>query len=736
LVLSAAASFAMRYFRQLSSSGDSDRPTGGAEATRGGIRNARHAVAGIICWRASYMLSIGTRSGLLTDLYELTMAAGYFQCHFQARATFELFVRHLPSQRNYLVAAGLDQALEYLENVRFSHNEIGYLRGLPLFRSVCAEFFEYLADFRFTGDVWAMPEGTIFFPNEPLLRVTAPIIEAQLMETSLLSAVHLQTLIASKAARVTTAAAGRPVIEFGSRRAHGIEAGVLAARAAFIGGCEGTSNSYAGYQFGIPTFGTQAHSWIMAHEDEGVAFSNFLRVFPKRSTLLVDTYDVRAAIEKIIALGQKPGGIRLDSGDVLADSIWVREKFKAAGWDDVQIFVSGDLNEDRIAEMLRDGGCADAFGVGTALSTSGDAPSVGVIYKLVEVEFHDHIRRTAKFSVEKKTYPGRKQVFRFSRDERYARDVIGLEDEIFAGTERLLVQVMRDGKRLQSADRDPVKTAARARQRFIDGRQRLSPELVQLSPAERPYPVAYSDRIEKLCSAVRKTVVKSSPTPSVAGADPRSTKTIFWEVDVQADFMFPGGKLYVSGAEKIIPNVDRLVDLCRQGRVFLISETDCHSPDDPEMRSWPLHCLKGTAGAEIVPEARALNYLIIPNQPGFAFPEDLDEYQQVVLEKNTLDVFDNPNTDALLGRLVQAAHRPFDPNVEFVVFGIATEYCVRCTVEGLLRRGRHVAIVVDAIESIDREKGRKILEDLRSHGARLITAADALAAVAPLSLSA
>jgi nicotinate phosphoribosyltransferase len=282
-------------------------------------------------------------SGLLTDLYELTMAAGYVQNRFDARATFELFVRHLPRNRNYLVAAGLEQALDFLENVRFSAVEVSYVRALPVFRHVHSGFFDYLAKFRFTGDVSALPEGTIFFPGEPLLRVTAPIPEAQLVETGLLSIVHFQTLIASKAARVTTAAAGRPVVEFGSRRAHGIEASVLAARAAFIGGCAGTSNTYAGHCFGIPVYGTQAHSWIMAHDDEIEAFRNFLDVFPEQSTLLVDTYDVRAAIDKIISLGRKPGGVRLDSGDVLADSLWTRQRLDSAGWTDVQIFASGDL---------------------------------------------------------------------------------------------------------------------------------------------------------------------------------------------------------------------------------------------------------------------------------------------------------------------------------------------------------------------------------------------------------
>src|SRR5947207_15142536 len=376
------------------------------------------------------MFRSGPFSGLRTDLYELTMAAGYVQNRFDALATFELFVRHLPNRRNYLVAAGLEQALDFLENVRFSSEDVAYLRALPSFRRVHSSFFDYLSRFQFTGDVWALPEGTIFFPGEPLLRVTAPIAEAQLVETGLLSILHFQTLIASKASRVTASAAGRPVVEFGSRRAHGMEAGVLAARAAFIGGCEGTSNTYAGSVFGIPVYGTQAHSWIMAHEDESEAFSSFLDVFPEQSTLLVDTYDVRAAVEKIIALGRKPRAIRLDSGDVLADSRWARKRLDASGWNDVKIFVSGDLDEGRIEGLLRDDACVDSFGVGTALSTSPDAPSVGVIYKLVEVETDGQVRSAAKFSEEKKTYPGRKQVFRFTgKDWTFSSAVIGLEDE-------------------------------------------------------------------------------------------------------------------------------------------------------------------------------------------------------------------------------------------------------------------------------------------------------------------
>jgi nicotinate phosphoribosyltransferase len=452
-------------------------------------------------------------SGLLTDLYELTMAAAYVQNRFDARATFELFVRHLPRHRNYLVAAGLEQALDFLENVRFSSEEVSYLRGLPLFRHVQPGFFDYLSKFRFTGDVWALPEGTIFFPGEPVLRVTAPIAEAQLMETSLLAIVHFQTLIASKAARVTTGAAGRPVIEFGSRRAHGIEASVYAARAAYIGGCDGTSNTYAGHRFGIPAFGTQAHSYIMAHSDEGEAFRDFMDVFPEQSTILVDTYDVRAAIEKVIALGRKPGGIRLDSGDVLGDSLWARERLDRAGWTDVKIFASGDLDENRVDMLLRSGGRVDAFGVGTALSTSADAPSVGVIYKLVEIEMGGHARGTAKFSEDKKTYPNRKQVFRFSGEDRiFSGDIVGLHDETFPGGKPLLVPVMRQGARVESAVQNPGAAVRSARQRFLATRKRLPARIQALGPADPSFPVSYSMRLEELCEQIRKTFVKTAPS--------------------------------------------------------------------------------------------------------------------------------------------------------------------------------------------------------------------------------
>jgi nicotinate phosphoribosyltransferase len=440
-------------------------------------------------------------SGLLTDLYELTMAAGYLQTRFEARASFELFVRHLPPHRNYLVAAGLEQALEFLENVQFSADEIEYLRRHPVFRHIREEFFDYLARFRFRGDVWAMPEGTLVFPGEPVMRVTAPILEGQILETYLLATLSYQTMIASKAARVVTAAEGRQVVEFGARRAHGSQASLLGARAAVIGGCQGTSNVLAGKLFGIKTYGTQAHSWVMAHENEEEAFSHFLDVFPDHAYLLLDTYDVHRAVKTIIGMGRKPAGVRLDSGDVAKDSRRVRRELDRAGWKDVKIFASGDLDEMKIASLLSQGAAIDAFGVGTALGTPGDAPHLNLIYKLVEVERGGKIREAAKLTEAKVTYPGRKQVFRYSTPEgEDAGDKISLDGEPANGGVPLLVEVMRAGRRTVSPER-----VSALRDRCLAGLLRL-PRPYRRIDRTAIYPVCYSKRLETMLEKVRRRV--------------------------------------------------------------------------------------------------------------------------------------------------------------------------------------------------------------------------------------
>ncbi|MFL6214178.1 MAG: nicotinate phosphoribosyltransferase [Blastocatellia bacterium] len=451
---------------------------------------------------------------LSTDLYELTMAAAYFDNRIETPAIFELFVRRLPPNRAYLITAGLEQAIDYLSAVRFTDDQIAYLREHPAFANVSSRFFDYLKSFRFSGDVWAMPEGTAAFGNEPLLRVSAPIIEAQIIETFLIATLASQTMIASKAARVVTAAAGRDVIEFGTRRAHGSESGLYAARAAYIGGAIGTSNVEAGHLFGIPTFGTLAHSFVMSFDDEDDAFRAFLKVFPKTATVLVDTYDTLAAVERLARdYGSTISAVRLDSGDLCELSIKVRDILDRAGMRQAKIFASSDLNEYRIAELIRGGARIDSFGVGTELATSFDAPALSAVYKLVGLEEGGRIRGRIKLSKDKATYPGPKQVWRESDGGRYRQDLIAAADEAIPGASwrPLLEEVMRGGRaygeRFADCDIDneePISERRAARKRRLDAArsraaselERLPDELLALD-ARAGYPVQVSARLQR-----------------------------------------------------------------------------------------------------------------------------------------------------------------------------------------------------------------------------------------------
>jgi len=443
-------------------------------------------------------------SPLLTDLYELTMAAAYFENNINATASFELFVRTLPLERTYLLLAGLEQALDFLETLEFQPPQIEFLRRHPVFRHVSDRFFDCLRNLRFAGEVWAIPEGTPVFAQEPLLRVTAPIIEAQIVETFLLTTLTFQTLIATKAARVVQAARGRGVVEFGSRRAHGPEAGVLAARAAYIGGCIGTSNVEAGFRFGIPTYGTVAHSFVMAYDSEEESFRQFQRIFPEHAVLLVDTYNTLAAVDKIIQSGLRPRGVRLDSGDLVELSKAVRRRLNSSGLNDTKIFASGDLDELMISEILARGAPVDMFGVGTALATSRDAPALGGVYKLVETKFNQQPHYRAKFSEEKFTYPGPKQVFRFCDPQgAYDRDLIGRADEHKEDAETLLTCVMRNGRRmLASPPLEQIRDRAQHALGRLPGRYR---ELCNAAS----YPISFSAALEELMKEVQKSMLQT-----------------------------------------------------------------------------------------------------------------------------------------------------------------------------------------------------------------------------------
>ena len=395
-------------------------------------------------------------SVLLTDLYQLTMLQGYHDAGMEDIAVFEFFVRRLRPGRGFLVAAGLEQSLEYLGQLRFTPTELEWLASTRRFST---DFLGSLETLRFTGDVHAMPEGTVFFPNEPILRVTAPIAQAQLVETRLINLLHLQTLIASKAARSVLVAPGKLLVDFGLRRAHGAEAGLLAARASYIAGFSGTSTVLAGERFGIPLFGTMAHSFVQAHDDEALAFEHFSHAQPENVVLLIDTWDTEAAAHKVVALaprlaasGIRIRGVRIDSGDLAEHARRVRRILDAGGLDHVTIFLSGDLDEIALRDMLAAGAPVEGFGVGTHMDTSSDMPFLDCAYKLQE--YAGRARR--KRSEGKATWPGRKQVYRqHDADGSMAGDVVTLENDDQPG-EPLLEPVMEAGRCLSAAPALPA----------------------------------------------------------------------------------------------------------------------------------------------------------------------------------------------------------------------------------------------------------------------------------------
>ena len=437
---------------------------------------------------------------LLIDLYELTMADSYFRHGMNQECTFDLFVRDLPERRNFMVACGLEQAIEYLEDLSFDDDSIEYLASLGRFSE---EFLEYLRTMSFSGEVWAAPEGEIMFPQEPLMHVTASLIEAQIVETFLLNSVIFQTMIASKAARVSIACEVCQFVDFSPRRDHGADAALKAARASYIAGAAATSNVLAGRIYGIPVTGTMAHSYIMAFDDEEEAFRTFARDFPHHAVLLIDTFDVEEGARRAARVGAELAelesegaalrGVRIDSGDLDALSRSVRTILDGAGLTEATISASGDLDEYRIKELVEAGAPIDSFGVGTQLGTSGDAPWLGGVYKLVA----DSGQPRIKLSSGKVTVPGRKQVFRFPASGAPEHDVIALEDEDVAGGRPLLERVMVAGRRVDDPERiDSMRERCLARVREL-------PEALRSLDGSAEYQVRMSPGLHALVEEAR-----------------------------------------------------------------------------------------------------------------------------------------------------------------------------------------------------------------------------------------
>jgi nicotinate phosphoribosyltransferase len=429
---------------------------------------------------------------LLTDLYELKMLDAYFASGERETASFELHVRALPPHRHFMVAAGLEQALSFLERMCFSEEEIALLEGAASFSW---SFLDQLSRLRFTGDVDAVPEGTIVFQDEPLIRVTAPLPEAQIVETRIMNLVNFETAVASKAARCMLAAPGKTLVDFGLRRAHGLEAGVLAARASFIAGFAGTSTVLAGARFGIPLYGTMAHSFVQAHDREIDAFLDFARANGDHPIFLIDTYDTERGAERVVELapilakeGIPIGGVRLDSGDVAAHARSVRAILDRGGLGDARIVASSGLDEWAVRDLVAAGAPIDGFGIGSSLDTSSDAPFLDCAYKLVEYAGHPRRKR----SEGKSSWPGRKQVHRhFTPEGEMAFDSVTLERQGESGTP-LLVPVMRRGVRV-----GPAEPVGVPRERAAHGLSTLPPALRTLDAAP-PYYVDISTHLREL----------------------------------------------------------------------------------------------------------------------------------------------------------------------------------------------------------------------------------------------
>lgn len=439
-------------------------------------------------------------SALLTDLYQLTMIQAYLQQGMEEEAVFEFFVRKLPPHRNFLLAAGLEQVVEFLAQLYVSTEEVAWLESTGRFTPA---LLKYLQGVRFTGTVDALPEGTIFFPNEPILRIIAPLPLAQLLETRVMNLLNFQTMIASKAARSVLVSGGKPIIDFGLRRAHGAEAGLLAARASYLAGFAGTATVLAGMQYGIPLYGTMAHSFVQAHKDEGVAFEHFAQAQPENVVLLIDTYDTEAGARRVVglapqlrAMGIPVKGVRLDSGDLAEHARNVRGILDEGGLRDAQILASGNLDEYRLRDLTNTGAPIDSFAVGTAMTTSADAPSLDCAYKLQEYAE----RPCRKRSEGKATWPGRKQIYRrYAPDGTLAHDVVTTLDDRQEG-EPLLEPVMKEGRRLTHQPN------------LTDLRHRAATQLTRLPETMRtletvtPYEVRIAPSLQRLAQVVDRAV--------------------------------------------------------------------------------------------------------------------------------------------------------------------------------------------------------------------------------------
>ena len=647
-----------------------------------------------------------TNNHPIVDLYELTMAQVYFKKKKNALATFDLFIRS--QKRPFYVACGIDDALSALEDFRFRGEDIDYLRSLGLFEN---DFLAYLKDFRFNGEVWALDEPEIIFASEPILRVTSNIIEAQIVESLLLNKINLAVTLATKALRIIISAKGRAVYDFSLRRTQGVEASLACAKYSYVAGVKGTSNVYAGFLYKIPVVGTMAHSFVMSFDKEIDSFLAFSRQFPTKSVLLVDTYDTKGGIDRAVSVAKglnKIGcnllGIRLDSGDLVSDAHYARYQMDKEGLIDTIIFASGNLDEYKIDTLVKERAPIDAFGVGTNMGCSSDVPYTDVIYKLVEIKSKNKdFIPTMKLSEFKTTSPGRKQVYRvFDSEGIMKKDYICLDKENAKG-KKLLRKVISGGRRI-------IKERALDKKKEIMlAKIKQLPDSAKSITSEFKYPVLISDRLRKLTNIVRKQA-----------AFRVAKKIVFFDIDTQFDFLAKNGALYIKNSNSVVKNAEKLTKLARENNITVISSQDTHHKNDIEFKAFPAHCIKGTKGHKKLKQTIVGKYKVVSLKSAYVNDElnrIVSEYPQIVLEKNVLNVFSNPNTLNILERITPE---------EIYIYGVATEYCVKEALEELVNRGFSVTVVEDAVKEISASEKKKLFSLWKGKGVRFINTKDLL----------
>jgi len=638
---------------------------------------------------------------LVVDLYQLTMGQVYFKYKRNTQASFDLFIRS--PRRPFYVACGIDDALQALENFKFTQADIDYLRSLGMFDEA---FLKYLEGFRFKGTVWAVSEPEIIFAPEPILRVTADIVEAQIVESTLLNKINLATTLATKAARVVLSAKGKGVYDFSLRRTQGIEGALACAKYSYMVGVKGTSFCLAGKIYKIPVVGTMAHSYVMSFDREVESFLNFAKEFPTKTVLLIDTYDVKKGALSAIRVAKflkRRGidlvGIRLDSGDLGRDARYLRELLDKEGFIDVIIFASGNLDEYKIKKLVEEKAPIDAFGVGTNMGCSSDLPFTDVIYKLGEIkEKGSSFIPAMKLSEGKTTYPGRKQIFReFDKEGKMIGDWLGLDNETSKG-KKLFRKVMEKGKRIYQE-----KNLEEKKKIFL---QKLSsvPSYLKEIDSSSSYPVRITKKLLDLTTTLTEQIKKRI-----------EEKVVFLDIDTQVDFLDKKGALYVPGGDKIIGNLKLLTKFAFQKNILILSSQDTHRKDDPEFKEFPPHCIKNTKGYKKIKDTLLKKYKIISFRKIYS-PQELrkikDCYPQIILEKNILNLFSNPNTLNLLEIM-------FPEKV--VVYGVVTEYCVKEAVEGLLKNDFKVILVEDAIKEISKKEKDKLFSIWKKRGVEFTT---------------